>query len=344
MIMNPKQGTIDTRKFIDRNSARFNDRLRLFIRGKGLAYATEKTYFHWINRFIKAMKYRSQIEMQPLHINDFLSDLGNSRNCSINTQRTALNALVFLFREFLKIEVGELDFKNASTPRKVPMVLSQTEARCVIDHLFGRKQLIVKILYGCGLRISEAVTLRVKDIDIANGGLYVMEGKGHKSRRTLLPTSIVEPLCEQIEYVKKLLLSDHKVGKAGVFMPYALARKLPKAQFELGWQYLFPADNYSIDPRSGIERRHHVGAQQIQRSIKEATSKARINKRVTCHTFRHSFATELLIQGTDLRTIQELLGHSSIETTQIYTHVVGINERGIVSPVDLGEPALVHEH
>jgi integron integrase len=344
MIMNPKQGTIDTRRFIDRKSARFNDRLRLFIRGKGLAYATEKTYFHWINRFIKAMKYQSQIEMQPRHINDFLSDLGNSRNCSINTQRTALNALVFLFREFLKIEVGELDFKNASIPRKVPMVLSQREARGVLDHLFGRKQLIVKILYGCGLRISEAVTLRVKDIDIANGGLYVMEGKGHKSRRTLLPTSIIEALCEQIEYVEKLLISDHKVGKAGVFMPYALARKLPKAQFELGWQYLFPADNYSIDPRSGIERRHHVGAQQIQRSIKEATSKAGINKRVTCHTFRHSFATELLIQGTDLRTIQELLGHSSIETTQIYTHVVGINERGIVSPVDLGAPALAREH
>ena len=336
IIMNSNQTVIDTRQFIDRKSIRFNDRLRLFIRAKGLAYATEKTYFHWINRFIKAMKYKSEIEMQPLDINEFLSDLGNLRNCSINTQRTALNALVFLFREFLKIEVGELDFKHASKPRKIPMVLSQAEAKYIIDHLSGRKQLLVKILYGSGLRISEAVNLRVKDIDIANGRLYVMEGKGYKSRRTLLPTSIIEPIKNQIDYVEKQLENDKKIGKSGVFMPGALGKKFPKAQFELGWQYLFPADNYSIDPRSGIERRHHVGAQQIQRSIKQATIKARIHKRVTCHTFRHSFATELLRQGTDLRTIQELLGHNSIETTQIYTHVVGINERGIISPADLG--------
>ncbi len=334
--MNNHRTVIDIRKTIDKKSNRFNDRLRLFIRAKGLSYCTEKTYCHWINRFIKSMGYRSESEMAPIHINDFLSNLGNERNCSINTQRTALNALVFLFREFLKIEVGELQFQNASKPRKIPIVLSQSEARSILDQLSGRKQLIVKILYGCGLRVSEAVTLRIKDIDIANGRLYVMEGKGYKSRRTLLPSSIIEPLRAQINFVENQLEKDKKLGKAGVFMPDALSRKLPKAQFEVGWQYLFPADNYSVDPRSGIERRHHVGAQQIQRTIKVATHKARIFKRVTCHTFRHSFATELLRQGTDLRTIQELLGHTSIETTQIYTHVVGINERGIVSPVDLG--------
>ncbi len=334
--MNTHSQFIDTRKYIDNKSQRFNDRFRLFIRAKGLAYGTEKTYCHWVYRFIKSMKYTSQSEMSSADIDGFLSDLGNIKSCSINTQRTALNSLVFLFREFLKLEVGELKFQHASKPRKIPIVLSQTEAQSILNELSGRKQLIVKILYGCGLRVSEAVNLRVKDIDIANGRLYVMESKGYRSRRTLLPTSIIEPLKCQITFVETQLTQDKEIGMAGVFMPDALSRKLPNAQYEVGWQYLFPADKYSIDPRSNIERRHHVGAQQVQRSIKQATHKARIFKRVTCHTFRHSFATELLRQGTDLRTIQELLGHSSIETTQIYTHVVGLNERGIVSPVDLG--------
>lgn len=326
---------IDARSNINHHSIRFIDRLRLFIRSKGLSYSTEKTYCHWALRFLRAQKYQSEKELEPTHINYFLSELGNANYCSINTQRTALNALVFLFREFLKMEVGQLHFQNASKPRKVPMVLSQLEAMGILNQLKGRKRLIVQILYGCGLRVSEAVSLRVKDIDMANGALYVMEAKGGKSRRTLLPHSLIQPLTEQIQFVEQQLNKDKAIGKAGVFMPDALARKLPSAQYELAWQYVFPADHYSLDPRSKIERRHHLGAQQVQRSIKNATQKAKIHKRVTCHTFRHSFATELLKQGTDLRTIQELLGHSSIETTQIYTHVVGINNRGIVSPVDL---------
>ena len=333
MTVNPP--IIDTRSNINRQSVRFIDRLRLFIRSKGLSYSTEKTYCHWVLRFLRANKYKSEKQLEPCHINDFLSELSNTNYCSINTQRTALNALVFLFREFLKVEVGQLHFQSASKPRKVPTVLSQLEAVSILNQISGRKRLIIQILYGCGLRVSEAVTLRVKDIDIANGGLYVMEAKGGKSRRTLLPGCLIQPLIKQIKFVEQQFEKDKFVGKAGVFMPNALARKLPSAQYELAWQYVFPADHYSVDPRSKVERRHHVGAQQIQRSIKQATIKAKIHKRVTCHTFRHSFATELLKQGTDLRTIQELLGHSSIETTQIYTHVVGINDRGIVSPVDL---------
>lgn len=327
---------IDTRSSINRNSMRFKDRYRLFIRSKGLAYATEKTYCQWAGRFIRCMNYKNENELCVDHINHFLSELGNSRGCSINTQKTALNALVFLFREFLQVDIGQLSFQHANKPRKIPIVLSKDEATKIIQCIPGRKNLITKILYGSGLRITEAVNLRVKDIDIANGGLYVMEGKGYKSRRTLLPQSLLKSLKEQIDYVKNQFNADKAIGMAGVFMPDALSRKMPKAQYELAWQYLFPADHYSVDPRSGVERRHHFGAQQVQRAIKLATTKAEVNKRVTCHTFRHSFATELLKQGTDLRTIQELLGHSSIETTQIYTHVVGIDQRGIVSPVDLG--------
>lgn len=327
---------IDTRKYIPPAASRFSDQYRLFIRAKGLAYATEKTYMQWASRFTRCMKYRSANDFNVQDINFFLSQLGNQRQCSINTQRTALNALVFLFREFLKQDVGQLDFQNASKPRKIPIVLSSDEAFSIIKNLSGRKQLIVNVLYGSGLRISEAVNLRVKDIDLSNGGLFVMEGKGYKSRRTLLPNSLIEPLKQQIEFVKNQFEADKAIGMAGVFMPDALSRKMPKAQYELAWQYLFPADHYSVDPRSGVERRHHFGPQQVQRAIKSATKKAAVNKRVTCHTFRHSFATELLKQGTDLRSIQELLGHTSIETTQIYTHVVGLNERGIISPVDVG--------
>ncbi len=333
--MNNFRPQIDTRKFISPSSTRFSDLYRLFIRSKGLAYSTEKTYMQWAARFSRFMNYQSAHDFNVLDINLFLTHLGNQRFCSINTQKTALNALVFLFREYLKKDVGTLDFQQASKPRKIPIVLSANEANSIIDQIDGRKQLIVKILYGSGLRISEVVNLRVKDIDFANNGLYVMEGKGYKSRRTLLPKSLIEPIKQQIEFIKNQFEADKAIGMAGVFMPDALSKKMPNAQYELAWQYLFPADNYSVDPRSGVQRRHHLGAQQVQRAIKSSTSKVGINKRVTCHTFRHSFATELLRQGTDLRTIQELLGHSSIETTQIYTHVVGINERGIISPVDI---------
>jgi len=326
---------IEVRRFIEPNSPRFSDQYRLFIRARGLAYTTEKAYMHWASRFVRFMNYQSQKDFSVDDINLFLSNLGNSRNCSINTQKIALNALVFLFREYLKQEVGDLAFQYATKPRKIPIVLSAREATAIINCLTGRKQLIVKLLYGSGLRISEALNLRVKDIDFDNGGINIMEGKGSKSRRTFLPKNCIDELNAQVDYVGNLSKADKAIGKSGAYMPDALGRKLPNAQYELIWQYLFPADHYSKDPRSGVERRHHFGAQQIQRAIKVATSRAGVTKRVTCHTFRHSFATELLRNGTDIRAIQELLGHTSIETTQIYTHVVGVLNRGVVSPADL---------
>ena len=231
--------TIDTRHYIHPSSPKFADQYRLFIRARGLAFATEKTYILWAARFIRVMHYKSPAELNPVDINLFLSDLANRRGCSINTQKTALNALVFLFREYLKHDVGELSFQQASKPRKVPVVLSAKEAAAIIKNLSGRTQLIVKLLYGSGLRISEAVNLRVKDIDFDNRAVYVMEGKGYKSRRTILPNSLCEPLRQQIEFVKNQFEADKAIGMAGVFMPDALGRKLPNAQYELRWQYLF---------------------------------------------------------------------------------------------------------
>lgn len=256
------------------------------------------------------------------------------RFSSINTQRTALNAVVFLFRDFLDQTIGELSFSRASRSRKLPTVLSRAEANAIILQLTGWHKLVVQLLYRSGLRIMEATRLRIKDVDLENQGLFVQEAKGGKARRTLLPTSLIAAIQEQIGRVEQLHHADLQSGHGSVYLPDALARKYPYAPYELAWQYLFPADHYSVDPRTGVERRHHFGEQQVQRILKRAVKTAGINKRVTCHTFRHSFATELLRQGADLRNIQEILGHRSIETTQIYTHVMGMHERGMVSPVD----------
>lgn len=326
---------IDVPVQVSVGSHRFFDRFRLFIRSRGLAYSTEKTYCSWVRRFIRFCGYQTDQHFQVCDVERFLTSLSNDSYCSVNTQRIALNALVFLFREFLRQDVSAMEFDYARKPRKLPTVLSLPEAKAIISGLRGVHWLCAQLMFGCGLRVSEVVRLRVKDIDLDNKALFVMETKGGKSRRTLMPSSLLGPLRSQIDLVKVQFDQDARVGKAGVFMPDALARKWPKAQYELSWQYLFPSSHYSVDPRSGVERRHHIGPQQVQRAIKKATLGAGITKRVSCHTFRHSFATELLKQGADLRNIQEILGHRSIETTQIYTHVVGLHERGMVSPVDL---------
>ena len=334
-VMEPPKDYIDVRAEISPLSNRFFDRFRLFIRSKNLAYTTEKTYCMWVRRFIKEAGYKDHSQLAVKDVPTFLTRLANEQYCSVNTQRTALNALVFLFREYLQQSTEGLDFEFAKRQRRVPVVLSQREAKAIISELDGKRKLMVQLMYGCGLRINEVVRLRIKDIDFDNHGLYVMDSKGGKSRRTLLPTSLIEPLKLHKEIARHLYQKDVDSNRAGVYLPDALNRKYPKAQYELAWFFLFPSNKYSVDPRSGVERRHHTQGQQVQRAVKKAVGKLGIAKRVSCHTFRHSFATELLRQGTDLRNIQEILGHSSIETTQIYTHVVGLHERGMVSPVDL---------
>jgi len=296
---------MDIPKPVSSTSIRFMDRLTVFIRSRGLAYRTEKTYCLWVRRFIRFHGYSHPEQLRPDDIEPFLTHLSVERTTSVNTQRTALNALVFLFREFLQHDIGQLTFSRACKPRKLPTVLSRDEALLIIGHLKGLHRLVAQLMYGSGLRIMEAVRLRVKDLDFANGSLWVQEAKGGKARRTLLPTRLISVLKEQVACVANLHASDLETGHGSVYLPDALARKYPNAPYELSWQYVFPAYKYSIDPRSGVERRHHIGEQQIQRAVKAATRHAGVN------------------------------GHSSIETTQIYTHVVGLHERGMVSPVDI---------
>jgi integron integrase len=291
MNSNPKQ--LDIRYAINTGSPRFFDKLRLFIRQRGLAYSTEKTYCLWIRRFILFNRYGSEAAFRTQDIGSFLSHLSNNRHCSPNTQRTALNALVFLFREYLGVAVNDLAFVYAREKPRVPVVLSRDEASHIIDRLSATPQLCTQLMYGSGLRVGEVLHLRVKDIDFANSGLYVMEAKGGKSRRTLLPESLIPSLKQQIGFVERQLASDTYTGKAGVYLPNALATKWPNAQYELRWQYLFPSGQFSIDPRSGVERRHHISADLVRRAIKQVVGEVGIQKRVSCHTFRHSFATEL---------------------------------------------------
>jgi integron integrase len=325
----------DVRRPISRKSDKFMDRFRLFIRARHLAYKTEKTYCYWVFFFIRFHQLKNPKEMAEREIEQFLEFLSNDRNVAANTQKTALNALVFLYKKFLGVEIGDLKFDYARRPRLLPTVFSHPEATEVLSHLKGTHRLAASLMYGSGLRVSEATRLRVQDIELTAGYIVVREAKGLKSRRTLLPESLLLGLRRQLDFVAAQHQQDLAEGYGSVYLPDALARKYPTAESELGWQYVFPAAHYSVDPRSNTTRRHHIGEQQIQRAVRRAIRQAGILKKSGCHTFRHSFATRLLEQGVDLRNIQETMGHSDISTTQIYTHVVGLHERGMRSPVDL---------
>ena len=310
------------------------DRFRLCIRARHMAYKTEKTYCYWVLCYIRFHNRKNPVDMGATEIEQFLEYLSTQRNVAANTQKTALNAIIFMYHKFLDIEIGQLRFSYAKKPRQIPTVFSHEEASSVIDALQGTVNLIAALMYGSGLRISEATRLRVQDLEMKLGYIMVREAKGAKMRRTLLPKTLRDRLGHQLEIVTALHKRDLLEGCGSVYLPDALARKYHSASTDLGWQYLFPAERYSRDPRSGIDRRHHMGEQQIQRAVRKAIRKQGILKKSGCHTFRHSFATRLLEQGVDLRSIQEILGHTDISTTQIYTHVVGLHERGMVSPVD----------
>lgn len=313
---------------------RFMDQLRAFMRSKHLAYRTEQTYCHWILRFIRFHNLKHPRDMGAAEVDDFLSSLVLNHGVVINTQKTALNALVFLYHKFLKIDLGTLDFRLSKRPQTIPTVFSHSEAMALINELEGVYALLAKLMYGSGLRVMESVRLRVQDIDFSNKCLIVRETKGIKWRRTLLPTSLIKALEVQIDFALALHDKDLTEGFGEVYLPGALARKYPNAAKSPAWQYIFPASARSEDPRANIYRRHHLGERSIQRQVKIALKKAKIHKKASCHTFRHSFATNLLRAGTDIRAIQEMMGHTNISTTQIYTHVVGIQERGVVSPLD----------
>ena len=324
----------DIRTAVPAHSKRFIDRLRLDMRDKDYSYQTEKTYVHWVKRYIYFHKKQHPANMGAMHINQFLSYLGNDRYCSPATQRIALNALIYLYRKFLCIELETLDFEKARRKRRLPVVLTHVEVKRILEHLSGKHRLMVEMLYGCGLRLNELLSLRVKDLDFELATITVRSGKGDKDRVTLLPQSLVERLLLQIEEVARIHKQDLLDGYGEAYMPHALARKYPSASRELGWQFLFPATSIGPDPRTGALRRHHLHNTTLRKSVGRARREAGITKPVRCHTFRHSFATRLLQQGYDLRTIQKLLGHSDVRTTEIYTHVLGRGAMGVISPVD----------
>ena len=274
--------------------------------------------------------------MGEAEIRTFISHLAVESEISASTQTVALSALLFLYRDVLKKELPYVsNIERARKPKRLPLVFLRNETKRILMNLEGAQWLVVSLLYGAGLRLMECLRLRVKDVDFTYGQLTVRDGKGEKDRVTMLPNSVRELLEHHLQKVKLLHKDDLKAGHGEVFLPYALARKYPQAPKEWGWQYIFPAATRSIDPRSEKQRRHHLSDDVIQKAVKKAIRAARIPKNGSCHTFRHSFATHLLENGYDIRTVQELLGHKYVRTTMIYTHVLNRGGRGVQSPLDL---------
>jgi len=320
---------------IRKGKLRLTDQVRIRVREKNLSYSTEKTYLYWIVNFIRFHKRRHPDEMAAAEIEAYLSFLATKRKVSPNTQALALNALMFLYNHVLNITLGELDYRRPRYHKKPPVVFTHEEALSVISEIQPTTHnLVANIMYGSGLRLMECCRLRVKDIDFGMKEIQVRCGKGNRDRRTLLPISLIDLLQDQLKNVKALHKYDQDMGWGEVWLPNALSRKYPMAASSLTWAFLFPAVKPAADPTTGELRRHHVHPTVIQKKIRAAIKKARILKQASSHTFRHSFATRLLEQGYDLRTIQELLGHSDIRTTEIYTHVLNKGGRGVKSPID----------
>ncbi|OYQ67787.1 integrase [Pseudanabaena sp. SR411] len=311
------------------------DRVRDRIRVKHYSYRTEETYVQWIRRFILFHNKRHPSEMGGDEVNAFLTHLAVNENVAASTQNQALSAILFLYREVLELELGlNLDAVRAKRPRNLPTVLTVTETLEILNNLTGIYQIIVKLLYGSGLRLNEALQLRVKDLDFAQQQIIVRDSKGMESRVTMLPRNVVEQLQEHLQIVKRLHQQDLARGYGEAHLPFALSKKYPNAAKEWIWQYVFPSSTIAKDPRSELMCRYHIHESGIQKSIKQAVKSAKIEKRVGCHTFRHSFATHLLQNGYDIRTVQELLGHKDVKTTMIYTHVLNRGGKSVISPLD----------
>lgn len=316
----------------------FIQAVRDHMRARHYSKRTEKTYVYWILYYIR---YHNRAHPNTLGTDDivrFLEYLAVEKHVTPSTQKTALNALMYLYKRFLGWESFEFnlgDFKRATKPRKLPVVLTRPEIRALLDNLEGEYQTCAQLMYGSGLRLMEVCRLRIKDVDLQSLSLYIYEGKGKKQRITTLAESCVPALQRQIEYARLKWQEDRDASEwDGVFLPNALARKYPKAPFEFGWQYLFPASKRTKDRRENNKvRRHHIYDQAVQRAVKRAVQKAGINKPASCHSLRHSFATHLLERGADIRTVQEQLGHSDVRTTEIYTHVINRGGNAVLSPL-----------
>lgn len=320
---------------MEKPSLKLLDLVRQRIRLKGYSIRTEKAYVSWIKRYILFHDKRHPEDMGKAEIEAFLSHLAMKLNVAPSTQNQAFNAILFLYNHVLQKDMPEdIDAFRAKKPQRLPTVMTREETMRVIRVMTGTHQMMGKIMYGSGLRVLECVRLRVKDVDFEMNQIVVRDGKGKVDRVTVLPEKVRPALKEHLEHVKRLHECDLSKGFGRVYLPYALARKYKNANREWGWQYVFPAKSLSIDPRSAEKRRHHIHVSSIQKAVKYAVRIAGINKPVTCHTLRHSFATHLLEDGYDIRTIQELLGHKDVSTTMIYTHVLNRGGRAVRSPLD----------
>jgi integron integrase len=311
------------------------EQVRNHIRAKHLSLRTEETYLSWIKRFILFHQKKHPAQMRESHIEQFLTSLAVEEQVSASTQNQALNAVLFLYREVLHIDIGVLqDIVRAKRTQRLPVVFAKKEIDSILKHLHGTSWLICALLYGSGMRLLECHRLRIKDIDFLRKQIVVREGKGEKDRITLLPSSIVSHLERQIAKVKIIHQEDKTAGYGDVYLPDAIRKKFPRAAKEFLWQYIFPASKRSMDPMTGAIQRHHVDESAVQRAFKAALQKSDVRKAGTIHSLRHSFATHLLESGYDIRTVQELLGHADIRTTQIYTHVVDRGNLAVRIPLD----------
>ena len=313
----------------------FLESVRRIIRTLHYSIRTEQAYIYWIKHFILFHGKRHPEEMTVVEVGEFLSYLANERYVTASTQNQALNALNFLYTRVLDCPLGELQgVARAKRPKRLPVVLSRKEVHQLLDHLSGTFLLMAKLMYGSGMRQMECLRLRIKDVDFNQHALIVRAGKGNKDRITIMPVTLVPYLKNQLEHVRLLHKTDLEAGYGETSLPHALARKYPNAPFETGWQYVFPAAGRARDPRSGRMKRHHIHRSTLQKAIRNAVRAAGFEKPVSSHTLRHSFATHLLESGTDIRTLQELLGHKDVSTTMIYTHVLNRGGRGVRSPLD----------
>ncbi len=311
------------------------DQLRAAIRVRHYSIRTEEAYVQWAKRYIYFHGKRHPVDLNENHINQFLSHLAVKGRVAASTQNQALCALVFLYRHVLQKDLGAFgEIVRARRPVRLPEVLTREEVRHFMNHLEGVHRLMAGLMYGAGLRLMETVRLRVKDVDLGYNRIVVRDGKGGKDRVTMLPQSVKPSLKQHLAEIQSRFQADRQEKIEGVYLPSALARKYPQAGVSWGWQWVFPSAKLSVDPRTGIRRRHHIYNRSVQRAVAAAARRAQIHKKVTCHTLRHSFATHLIEQGYDIRTVQELLGHKSIKTTQIYTHVLNRGGRGVLSPAD----------
>jgi integron integrase len=314
---------------------RLLDQIRNRLRAKHYSIRTEEAYIDWVRRYIRFHRREHPRKLGASELEAFLTHLAVDRKVSASTQAQAKSALLFLYREVLRIELPWLDqIVAAKTPQRLPVVLTQDEVQHLLASMRGTPKLVANLLYGSGLRLLEALRLRVKDLDFERHEVLVRDGKGAKDRVTMLPDVLVKVLEFHLMRVRQVHEEDIAAGNGRVYLPYALAVKYPNASREWMWQYVFPSQRISTDPRSGEQRRHHGDEKAVQRALRQALLSSGINKPATPHTLRHSFATHLLQSGYDIRTVQELLGHKDVSTTMIYTHVLNCGGRGVVSPLD----------